>query len=104
MGDLKRFPSARDLRTPGLEGKFHSGNGGSRGIKKIFHFWAPICVCMCVYVCVCVCSTADPTALLRALGFSLTHRLGRPHYVWDEYGVLEEVEIRVTVCGSVYVE
>ena len=29
------------------------------------------------------------------------HRLGRPHYVWDEYlySVLEEVEVRVTVCN-----
>ena len=31
------------------------------------------------------------------------HRLGRPYYVWDEYlySVLEEVEVRVTVCVTV---
>ena len=33
------------------------------------------------------------------------HRLGRPHYVWDEYlySVLEKVEVRVTVCVTVIV-
>ena len=37
--------------------------------------------------------------------FRFTHRLGRPHYVWDEYlySVLEEVEVRVTVCVSICV-
>ena len=32
--------------------------------------------------------------------FRITHHLGRPHYVWDEYlySVLEKVEVRVTVC------
>ena len=32
-------------------------------------------------------------------------RLGRPHYVWDEYlySVLEEVEVRVTVYAAVCV-
>ena len=55
----------------------------------------------------------QPTALLRASGsmqgrymalsvvyFQFTHHLGRPHYVWDEYlySVLEEVEVRMTVC------
>ena len=37
--------------------------------------------------------------------FQFTHRLGRPHYVWDEYlySVLEKVQVRVTVCGSVCV-
>ena len=36
--------------------------------------------------------------------FSFTHRLGRPHYMWDEYlySVLEVVEVRVTVY-AVYV-
>ena len=42
------------------------------------------------YVCVFQC---QPTAVLRASGidgvkcglFLITHRLGRPHYVWDEY-------------------
>ena len=60
----------------------------------------------------------QPTALLRASGsaqggwmalsvvyFKFTHHLGRPHYVWDEYlyRVLEEVEVRVTVCVTVCV-
>ena len=66
--------------------------------------------------CVCVSSNADPTALLRAWGsaqggliavvyFQFMHRLGRPHYVWDEYlnSVLGEVEVKVTVCRSVCV-
>ena len=37
---------------------------------------------------------------LSVVYFRITHRLGRPHYVWDEYlySVLEEVEVRVTVC------
>ena len=37
--------------------------------------------------------------------FSIHAPLGRPHYVWDEYlySVLEEVEVRVTVCVSVIV-
>ena len=58
--------------------------------------------------CLCVLHR-QPTALLRALGavqggqmalsvvyFQFMHRLGRPHYVWDEslYSVLEEVDIR----------
>ena len=50
-----------------------------------------MCVCVCVFEC-------QPTALLRASGstqggwmalsvvyFRITHRLGRPHYVWNEY-------------------
>ena len=56
----------------------------------------------------------QPTALLRASGsaqgrqmalgvvyFRITHRLGRPHYVWDEYlySVLQEVDVRVTMCN-----
>ena len=60
---------------------------------------------MCVFQC-------QPTALLRASSstqdglmalsvvyFQFTHRLGRPHYVWDEYlySVLEKVEVRMTV-------
>ena len=37
--------------------------------------------------------------------FQFTHRMGRPHNVWDEYlySVLEEVEVRVTVCVTVCV-
>ena len=33
----------------------------------------------------------------------ITHRLGRPHYVWDEYlyNVLEKVEVRMTVCSVI---
>ena len=60
----------------------------------------------------------QPTALLRASGsmqggymalsvvyFRITHRLGRPHYVWDEYlySVREKVEVRVTVGVTVCV-
>ena len=35
----------------------------------------------------------------------ITHRLGRPHYVWDEnlYSVWEKVEVRVTVSVTVCV-
>ena len=35
---------------------------------------------------------------LSVVYFPITHRLGRPHYVWDEYlySVLEKVEVRVT--------
>ena len=42
---------------------------------------------------------------LSVVYFQFTYLLGRPHYVWDEYrhGVLEEVEVRVTVRGSVCV-
>ena len=74
---------------------------------------------MCVCVCVCVRAfQCQPTALLCALGssqggymalslvyFQFTHRLARPHYVWDEYlySVLEEVEFRVTVSVTVCV-
>ena len=37
--------------------------------------------------------------------FQNMHRLGRPHYVWDEYlySVLEKVEVRVTVSVTVCV-
>ena len=37
---------------------------------------------------------------LSVIYFQITHRLGRPHYVWGEYlySVLQEVEVRVTVC------
>ena len=33
------------------------------------------------------------------------HRLGRPHYMWDEYlySVLEKAEVRVTVSVTVCV-
>ena len=36
---------------------------------------------------------------LSVVYFRATHRLGRPHYVWDEYlySVREKVEVRVTV-------
>ena len=36
---------------------------------------------------------------LSVVYFRITHRLGRPHYAWDEYlhSVLEKVEIRETV-------
>ena len=41
---------------------------------------------------------------LSVLYFQFTHRLGRPHYVWDEYlySVLEEVEVRMTACVTVF--
>ena len=40
---------------------------------------------------------------LSVVYFQFTHRLGRPHYVRDEYlySVLEEVEVRMTVCVTV---
>ena len=40
---------------------------------------------------------------LSVVYFRITHRLGRPHYVWDEYlyTVREKVEIRVTVSVTV---
>ena len=36
---------------------------------------------------------------LSVVYFKIMHRLGRPHYVWDEYvyRVLEKVEVRVTI-------
>ena len=36
---------------------------------------------------------------LSVVYFRITHHLGRPHYVWDEYlySVLEKVEVGVTV-------
>ena len=42
---------------------------------------------------------------LSVVHFRFTHRLCRPHNVWDEYlySVLEEVEVRVTVCVTVCV-
>ena len=42
---------------------------------------------------------------LNVVYFRITHRLGKPHYVWDEYpySLLEEVEFRVTVCVTVCV-
>ena len=35
--------------------------------------------------------------------FHITHHLGRPHYVWDEYlySVWEKVDVRVTVSVTV---
>ena len=36
---------------------------------------------------------------LSVVCFQLTHRLGRPHYVWDVYlySVLEKVEVMMTM-------
>ena len=38
---------------------------------------------------------------LSVVYFRITHCLGRPHYVWDEYlySVREKVEVRVTKCN-----
>ena len=43
--------------------------------------------------------------VLSVIYFLFTHRLGRPHCMWDEYlySVLQEVEVRVTVCVIVIV-
>ena len=43
--------------------------------------------------------------VLSVVYFQFMHRLGRPHYVWDEYlySVLEEVEVKVTVYVTVCV-
>ena len=51
------------------------------------------------------CSTEGGQMALSVVYFRITHRLGRPHYVWDEYlySVLEEVEVRMTVCVTVCV-
>ena len=40
---------------------------------------------------------------IKCVYFQITHHLGRPHYVWDEYlySVLEKVEVRVTVSVTV---
>ena len=41
---------------------------------------------------------------LSVVYFQITHHLGRPQYMWDEYhSVLKEVDVRVTVCVSVCV-
>ena len=42
---------------------------------------------------------------LSVVYFQFTHRLGRPHYVWDEYlySVLEKVEARMALCVTVCV-
>ena len=42
---------------------------------------------------------------LSVVYFQITHRLGRPHYVWVEYlyRVREKVEARVTVSVTVCV-
>ena len=42
---------------------------------------------------------------LSVVYFRIMHRLGRPHYVWDEYlySVREKVEVRVTVSVTVCV-
>ena len=41
---------------------------------------------------------------LSVVYFRITHCLGRPHYVWDEYmySVREKVEVRVTVSVIVW--
>ena len=41
--------------------------------------------------------------VLNVVYFQFTHRLGRPHYVWDEnlYSILENVEVRMTACVTV---
>ena len=38
---------------------------------------------------------------LSVVYFQFMHRLGRPHYMLDEYmySVLEEVEVRMTMCN-----
>ena len=48
---------------------------------------------------------ADRWMALSVVYFQFTHRLGRPHCVWDEYlySVLEKVEVRMTVCVTVCV-
>ena len=40
---------------------------------------------------------------LSVVYFRITHRLGRPHDVWDEYlcSVREKIEVRVTVSVTV---
>ena len=42
---------------------------------------------------------------LSVVYFRITHRLGRPHHVWDEYlySVREKVEVRVAVSVTVCV-
>ena len=42
---------------------------------------------------------------LSVVYFRITYRLGRPHYVWDEYlySVQEKVEVRVISCVAVCV-
>ena len=42
---------------------------------------------------------------LSVVYFQITHHWGRPHYVWAEYlySVLQEVEVRMTVCVTVYI-
>ena len=42
---------------------------------------------------------------LSVVYFRTMHRLGRPHYMWDEYlySVREKVEVRVTVSVTVCV-
>ena len=66
----------------------------------------------CVYILMpthCTTSASGSTQggqmALGVVYFQITHRLGRPHYVWDEYlySVLEKVEVRVTVCETVCV-
>ena len=74
-------------------------------------FPSNVCVCVCVFQC-------QPTALLRSSSstqggqlalsvvyFRITHRLGRPHYVWDEYlySVWEKLEVGVIVSVTVCV-
>ena len=69
-------------------------------------------------VCVCVCVQMPIHCTISCFGFrsrridgvesglfSIHAPLGQTHYVWDEYlySVLEEVEVRMTVCLTVCV-
>ena len=72
-----------------------------------------------VKVCVvCVCSNVNPLHYYELWVprkvdkwlwvwsiYRITHRLGKPHYVWDEYmySIQEKVEVRVTVSVTVCV-
>ena len=40
---------------------------------------------------------------LSVVYFQFTHRLGRTHYVWEEYPYSVVEEVRITVCVSVIV-
>ena len=69
------------------------------------------CVCACVPMpthCTITCFGFLARWIEMALNvvyFRITHSLGRPHYVWDEYlySVREKVEARVTVSVTVCV-
>ena len=83
----------------------------NKQFTKNIYFWINVVSWICVFQC-------QPTALLRATDstqggwmalsvvyFRITYRLGRPHYVWNEYlySVREKVEVRMTVCITVCV-